>query len=72
METHFIDFSIREKAVVESARVLPVALGVPLLFGGLLAWRQTRRWQAAGDELPAEPRGRIVFARRVARRRRSS
>lgn len=43
----FIDFSIREKAVVESARVLPVALGVPLLLGGLLAWRQTR-WQAAG------------------------
>lgn len=42
----FVDFAVREKPVVESTRVLPVAVGVPLLLSGLLAWRQTRRWQA--------------------------
>ena len=44
----FVDFTVREKPVVESTRVLPIAVGVPLLLGGLLAWRQTRRWRTVG------------------------
>lgn len=39
----FIDFHVRQKPVVESARILPVALGVPLALGGLLGWRLRRR-----------------------------
>jgi hypothetical protein len=39
----FIDFHVRRKPVVESRRILPVALGVPLAVGGLLAWRLRRR-----------------------------
>jgi hypothetical protein len=39
----FIDFRVRRKPVVESRRILPVALGVPLAVGGLLAWRLRRR-----------------------------
>jgi hypothetical protein len=40
----FADFSVRAKPVVESARVLPVALGVPMLIGGLMVatWRRGR------------------------------
>lgn len=38
----FVDFSVRQKPVVESQRVLPVALGVPLLIGGLMV---SRRWR---------------------------
>jgi hypothetical protein len=38
----FADFAVREKPVVESARVLPVAALVPGLFLGLLAWRRWR------------------------------
>jgi hypothetical protein len=38
-----VEFSVRQKAVVESQRILPVALGIPLLIGGLLVWRHTRR-----------------------------
>ena len=37
----FVDVAVRQKAVVESSRVLPVALGVPaLLLGGLLFRRR--------------------------------
>ena len=39
----FIDFRVTQKPVVESRRILPVALGVPLALGGLLAWRLRRR-----------------------------
>lgn len=41
----FVDFAVREKLVLESQRVLPVALGIPLLLVGLLAWCNVRgRW----------------------------
>lgn len=39
----FVDFTVRTKPVVESGRVLPVALGMPLLLGGLLTLRLRRR-----------------------------
>ncbi len=39
----FVDFGVRQKPVVQSQRVLPVALGIPLLLGALLVWRQVRR-----------------------------
>jgi hypothetical protein len=35
----FAEFTVREKAVVESGRVLPVALGFPLLIAGAMLWR---------------------------------
>lgn len=38
-----IDFRVRQKPVVESARVLPVAIGIPLLLLGGLYWRTRRR-----------------------------
>lgn len=37
-----LDFTVAEKAVVESNRVLPVSLGLPLALGGLLVWRSRR------------------------------
>lgn len=36
-------FTVRSKPVVASARVLPVALGMPLLLLGALVWRWRRR-----------------------------
>lgn len=39
----FADFTVRQKPVVESRRVLPVALGLPLLIGGAMLWRRRRR-----------------------------
>lgn len=39
----FADFTVRQKPVVESQRVLPVALGLPLLIGGVMLWRRRRR-----------------------------
>ena len=39
----FADFTVRTKPVVQSVRVLPVALGVPLLLGWLLTLRLRRR-----------------------------
>jgi hypothetical protein len=36
----FADFTVRPKPVVESQRVLPVAIGIPLLLGGLMVWRR--------------------------------
>lgn len=39
----FVDFTVRQKPVVESQRVLPVALGLPLLIGAAMLWRRRRR-----------------------------
>lgn len=39
----FLDFHVRPKPVVESERILPVALGVPVLLALLLGWRLTWR-----------------------------
>ncbi|MGL5445915.1 MAG: hypothetical protein ACRDBL_01235 [Rhabdaerophilum sp.] len=40
----FVDFVVRAKPVVESARVLPVALGLPLLIGlSFIGWRRRDR-----------------------------
>jgi len=36
----FADFTVREKPVVESERVLPVAIGLPLLIAAALLWRR--------------------------------
>ena len=40
----FVNLAVRQKPVVESSRVLPVALGMPalLLGGSLLRWRRGR------------------------------
>lgn len=38
----FADFSVRRKAVVESARILPVALGLPALIALAMIWRYRR------------------------------
>lgn len=38
----FIDFVVRPKPVVESSRVMPVAVGVPLLLAALVALRLRR------------------------------
>lgn len=40
-----LDFIVRPKPVVESRRILPVALGVPMVLSGLLgiAWFRRRR-----------------------------
>lgn len=43
----FADFVVREKPVVESTRVLPVAIGLPALLALLLLWRWSRRSSAA-------------------------
>lgn len=39
----FAGFTVRQKPVVESQRVLPVALGLPLLLAGAMLWRRRRR-----------------------------
>jgi hypothetical protein len=41
----FADFAVREKPVVESTRVLPVAFGLPTLLALLLVWS----WRRARD-----------------------
>jgi len=38
----FADFTVRQKPVVESRRVLPVAIGIPLLLAGTMLWRRQR------------------------------
>lgn len=38
-----VDIPVRQKPVVESNRVLPVALGIPFLIGALLLWRHHRQ-----------------------------
>jgi hypothetical protein len=39
----FLDFHVRAKPVVESGRILPVTLGVPLLIASLLGLRMVRQ-----------------------------
>lgn len=39
----FIDFHVKRKPVVESQRILPIAFGVPLVFGVLILWRIRKR-----------------------------
>jgi hypothetical protein len=43
VNSHLANFAVRRKAVVESQRVLPVALGVPLLIGAGMLTRRRRR-----------------------------
>jgi hypothetical protein len=43
----FVDFTVRPKPVVESQRVLPVALGLPLLLGAALIWQVGRHRRPA-------------------------
>ena len=38
----FAGFEVRQKPVVESQRVLPVAFGIPLLLGGMMLWRRRK------------------------------
>ncbi len=38
-----LQFHVTQKPVVESTRILPVALGIPLLIGGLLGVQRYRR-----------------------------
>lgn len=44
--SRFVDFAVRQKPVVESQRVLPVAFGIPLLLAAALIW-QIRRIRKA-------------------------
>lgn len=39
----FVDFHVRRKPVVESRRILPIALGMPFLLVLPIAWRLLRR-----------------------------
>jgi hypothetical protein len=51
----FADFTVRQKPMVESRRVLPVALGLPLLIGIGMLWRREWRGTARGaNEAPAQ------------------
>jgi hypothetical protein len=43
MTSRFIDFQVRRKPVVDSGRILPVAVGVPALLLGMMGWRRYRR-----------------------------
>jgi len=43
-----LQFHVAQKPVVESARILPVALGAPLLIGGLLGVQKFRRRHKTG------------------------
>lgn len=38
----FVSFSVLPKPVVESSRILPIALGIPIAIGTLLIWRLRR------------------------------
>ncbi len=38
--SRFADFTVREKPVVESERVLPIAIGLPLLIAAAMFWRR--------------------------------
>jgi hypothetical protein len=44
MTSPFVDFHVKPKPVVESARIVPVAFGVPALV--LMGWRRLRHGQA--------------------------
>lgn len=39
----FADFHVKRIPTIESARILPVAVGVPLLLAGFAGWRLRRR-----------------------------
>lgn len=39
----FADFTVRTKPVVESRRVLPIAIGMPLLLFGIILWRARKQ-----------------------------
>jgi hypothetical protein len=39
MTSPFIDFHVYRKPVVESRRILPIAIGAPLILGALTLWR---------------------------------
>ncbi len=41
-----VQFHVTRKPVVESARILPVAIGIPLLIAGVIGWR---RWRPSGS-----------------------
>lgn len=43
-------FTVASKSVVESARVLPVALGIPLVLGGLMALRLGTGQRTGADD----------------------
>ncbi|MHB8167249.1 MAG: hypothetical protein ACYDDT_10840 [Sulfuricella sp.] len=45
MTSSFVDFQVRRKPVVESGRILPVAVAfdVPMLVLGMMTWRRYRR-----------------------------
>jgi len=45
-----LEFHIAQKPVIESSRILPVAIGVPLLIIGLLLYRVRRIGQAVGTK----------------------
>ncbi len=38
----FANFTVRQKPVVESLRILPIALGIPLVLAGAIVWRRRR------------------------------
>lgn len=44
----FADFTVRQKPVVESQRVLPVAFAIPFLIGVAMLWRLRRRGRHTG------------------------
>lgn len=48
----FANFTVRQKPVVDSAQVLPVAFGIPLLLVGVMVWRRKRHGKA---KLRGEP-----------------
>jgi hypothetical protein len=43
-----LQFHIARKPVVDSARILPVAFGVPLLIGALMGYNDLRRRRGSG------------------------
>lgn len=46
MTSPFVDFQVRRKPVVESGRILPVAIGMPMLVLAMMAWRRYRHPRA--------------------------
>jgi hypothetical protein len=58
MTSPFVDFQVRRKPVVESGRILPVALGMPLLVLGVIVWRRFRsrvRWMVGRPGVTRSP-----------------
>jgi len=52
MTSPFADFSVRQKPVVESQRVLPIAFGIPLILALAMikVWRKSIRPSLAGQK----------------------